>query len=95
MLESHHRAAEVLYYLAHSRAKSSRVTAFPSDRLFGLLVQARRNLGLFQHHDGITGTAKDHVVVDYGVRYVLEGSYWLCTRKDNFQFPSNKSCDPF
>jgi len=54
------RSADVLYSLAVSRSVPKLDTLYPS------LVEARRSLALYQHHDGITGTAKDAVVLDYG-----------------------------
>lgn len=63
------RAAEILYSLALVQSsKSEKMSVFPSVDNYKLLTEARRNLGLFQHHDAITGTAKDWVVVDYGTR---------------------------
>ncbi|KAF7988744.1 hypothetical protein HCN44_007054 [Aphidius gifuensis] len=34
------------------------------------LVDARQLHALFQHHDGVTGTAKDHVVIDYAKKMI-------------------------
>uniref|UniRef100_A0A4W2EPY7 Alpha-mannosidase n=1 Tax=Bos indicus x Bos taurus TaxID=30522 RepID=A0A4W2EPY7_BOBOX len=68
ILESHLRAAEILYYFAMKQAKQYKISKFLSSSHYVMLTEARRNLGLFQHHDAITGTAKDWVVVDYGTR---------------------------
>ena len=60
-LESGIRASEILFSMT-DRQFSGRGAVFEG------LERNRRELGVFQHHDGITGTAKDAVVVDYANR---------------------------
>ena len=89
-----YRAAEVIYSVA--KAHSKHHGKFPAGDLFPKLSASRKELALFQHHDGVTGTAKDHVVVDYGSRMhraikdsieVMEKSanFLLSSRKENYQ----------
>lgn len=69
VLEAYLRAGEILFssLIVHqSSYKTS--NNIPSSRLLQQLVEARRNLGLFQHHDAITGTSRDLVVIDFGNR---------------------------
>ncbi|XP_060115905.1 alpha-mannosidase 2x isoform X3 [Heteronotia binoei] len=68
VLEAHLRSAEILYSLAVSHARHAGMDSRYPLSDYAMLTDARRNLGLFQHHDAITGTAKEAVVVDYGVR---------------------------
>ncbi|XP_076081829.1 alpha-mannosidase 2x-like [Mytilus galloprovincialis] len=68
VLEYHQRSAEIAFTMATAYSRSDAYSNFPESALMKMLVTARRALGLFQHHDGITGTAKDFVVIDYGKR---------------------------
>ncbi|KAI4902521.1 hypothetical protein NFI96_013157 [Prochilodus magdalenae] len=87
-LESHLRAAEILYSLSTASIRTSgKPNSYPAIENYKLLTSARRNLGLFQHHDAIAGTGKDFVVVDYGTRLfhsimnvkrvIVSSAHWL------------------
>ncbi|KAH9602616.1 hypothetical protein KSS87_000023 [Heliosperma pusillum] len=67
VLEHTLRATEMLMALILGRCHRAQCEKLPSS-FAHKLTAARRNLALFQHHDGVTGTAKDHVVNDYGTR---------------------------
>ncbi|XP_039628976.1 alpha-mannosidase 2x [Polypterus senegalus] len=68
ILESNLRGAEILFSLAVAHARHLGMEKRYAMSDYSFLTEARRNVGLFQHHDAITGTAKEAVVVDYGVR---------------------------
>lgn len=65
------RGAEILYSLAVAHARHAGMEGRYPISDYSLLTDARRNVGLFQHHDAITGTAKEAVVIDYGTRSQL------------------------
>uniref|UniRef100_A0A8D3EF68 mannosyl-oligosaccharide 1,3-1,6-alpha-mannosidase n=1 Tax=Scophthalmus maximus TaxID=52904 RepID=A0A8D3EF68_SCOMX len=75
-LEASLRASEILFSLTLAAMRSFRgdgrpVAGFPTREHFGRLTAGRRSLALFQHHDAVTGTARDPVVVDYGNRSLI------------------------
>lgn len=87
----HKRMDRVLLHYIRSAEMVFGLTKWEtSHKFYNLLTDARRQLSLFQHHDGITGTAKSHVVVDYTQRMVQavkdcklviqQGSYQLLTK---------------
>lgn len=91
-LEATLRATEILFSLTLAEMRRFRgdgglVAGFPAQDHFLSLTMGRRSLALFQHHDAVTGTARDPVVVDYGtrlfhailkLRQVLQSSaHWL------------------
>lgn len=67
VLEQTLRATEMMIALLLGYCQRSQCEKLPTGFSYKLTA-ARRNLALFQHHDGVTGTAKNHVVEDYGSR---------------------------
>lgn len=71
ILEHYMRSAEIMYSMmwAEMEYVGSDFDQMVQPLLEDIII-ARQNLALFQHHDGVTGTAKDHVVIDYGNKMV-------------------------
>ncbi|KAK4487386.1 hypothetical protein RD792_005986 [Penstemon davidsonii] len=67
VLEQTLRGAEMMMAFLLGYCQRAQCEKLPTGFSYKLTA-ARRNLALFQHHDGVTGTAKDHVVEDYGTR---------------------------
>ncbi|KAE8668611.1 Alpha-mannosidase 2 [Hibiscus syriacus] len=67
VLEQTLRASEILMAFLFGYCQRIQCEKLPMGYAYKLIA-ARRNLALFQHHDGVTGTAKNHVVLDYGIR---------------------------
>ncbi|KAH8857885.1 Alpha-mannosidase 2 [Schistosoma japonicum] len=68
LLESELRSAEILYsYARQSVGRLQNVAQLIPliTDLYKNLTIVRRNLGLFQHHDAITGTSRPEVMLDY------------------------------
>lgn len=64
------RAAEILYSFSRAFATQQNLVHLLRrlDQDYAYLTLARDSLGLFQHHDAITGTSKEAVMADYGMR---------------------------
>lgn len=68
------RVAEILYTLARNHVRqtphfgSESAVEKKLNQEYKILSEARQNLALFQHHDGITSTSKDYVMEDYAHR---------------------------
>jgi len=94
VLEGYLRAAEIFFSMAWAEMEyiGSDKTEL-ANKCIANLVEARKALSLFQHHDGITGTAKDHVVIDYGDK-MLRGITLLqevISQSSNFLLTKSKA----
>lgn len=99
-LETTLRGAEILFSLAMAEVRRFQGnSAFPGAKMFGHLTTGRRSLALFQHHDAVTGTARDAVVRDYGekllrsilnLRLLMESSAHFLLLSDKSHFDQSQ-----
>ncbi|KAI5636971.1 alpha mannosidase middle domain-containing protein [Phthorimaea operculella] len=91
------RSSEILFTLVsnHIKQLNNRYLIASEKRLeksYEQLINARRNLGLFQHHDAITGTSKASVMYDYGTKIFT--SLYHCVRLQEAALTALMVADP-
>lgn len=98
-LQAYLRSADILFTIGWLEVMKTLQKEWLTDKeakLTQLLQDARSSLSLFQHHDGVTGTAKDHVVQDYakklftaihGCQHVIQqvAHYLLSPSKEDYE----------
>ncbi|XP_022200553.2 alpha-mannosidase 2 [Nilaparvata lugens] len=80
------RSAEILFTLALNIARQNRVEHDNLRRLFQNLINSRRQLSLFQHHDGITGTSKAYVMEDFRNRLIESNTNSILVQSGAIQY---------
>ncbi len=76
LVEHYLRTAEITFSLSNLIELQSKEKYLNANNLYKKMLVARRNLAIFQHHDGITGTSKTPVVQDYTNKYLVILKYF-------------------
>lgn len=86
-LEANLRSAEILFTIALNTAKQKNVLPYVKvlERDYEKVVEARRNLALFQHHDAITGTSKSFVMRDYALKLFESNRFTINAQQNAIQ----------
>ncbi|KAL7032260.1 hypothetical protein ACKWTF_007269 [Chironomus riparius] len=88
-LEHNLRNAEILFTIVMNRMKQSGRMQESLENFikkYENITEARRNLGLFQHHDAITGTSKKAVMRDYLERLYSSVKHVVSIQQESIEF---------
>uniref|UniRef100_A0A7N8WQP4 Alpha-mannosidase n=1 Tax=Mastacembelus armatus TaxID=205130 RepID=A0A7N8WQP4_9TELE len=84
VIESHLRGAEILYSLAVANARHAGMEGRYPVSDYALLVDARRSVGLFQHHDAIAGSGFWEKKQKKKTRVIINAAHFLVMKNKEF-----------